>query len=85
MSGFSGALDTASLRLAVVSTFHTALANTADAATKEAIAQSFFSELGLRECDTVGVEEFMEKMVGSSWVWRDSRSIKHGKADVKPS
>ncbi|CAK9117435.1 unnamed protein product [Durusdinium trenchii] len=57
-----GRLDTSTLQLAVVATFHTALAKTADAATKAAIAQSFCTEMGLRECDHVTEEQFMEKM-----------------------
>lgn len=57
-----GCLDTATLTLAVVSTFHTALARSADAATKDAVAHTFLMELGLRETDTVTESQFMEKM-----------------------
>eukprot|EP00435_Cladocopium_sp_Y103_P073142 s2_g42.t1 len=57
-----GHLDTATLTLAVVSTFHTALARSADAATKDAVAHTFLMELGLRETDTVTESQFMEKM-----------------------
>ncbi|CAJ1380586.1 unnamed protein product, partial [Effrenium voratum] len=57
-----GYLDSATLRLAVVTTFHTALAKTADAATKEAVARSFLMELGLRESDSISEAQFFEKM-----------------------
>jgi len=50
------------LTLAVVTTFHTALAKLADTATKDAIAHSFLTELGLRETDSISETQFLEKM-----------------------
>lgn len=57
-----GNLNVPTLTLAVVTTFHTALAKTADAQTKDAIAHAFLTELGLRESDTVTESQFIEKM-----------------------
>eukprot|EP00435_Cladocopium_sp_Y103_P073693 s2_g44.t1 len=57
-----GSLNVPTLTLAVVTTFHTALAKTADAQTKDAIAHSFLTELGLRESDTITESQFLEKM-----------------------
>lgn len=57
-----GSLNVPTLTLAVVTTFHTALAKTADAQTKDAIAHSFLTELGLRESDSITETQFIEKM-----------------------
>lgn len=57
-----GFLDVSTLTLAVVTTFHTALAKSADAPTKDAVAHTFLTELGLRETGTVTESEFLEKM-----------------------
>ena len=57
-----GFVDVPTLTLAVVTTFHTALAKSADAPTKDAVAHTFLTELGLRETDTVTESQFLEKM-----------------------
>jgi len=61
-SNKQGSLDVPTLTLAVVTTFHTALAKSADTATKDAIAHSFLTELGLRETDSISETQFLEKM-----------------------
>mmetsp|Transcript_20797 Transcript_20797/g.48628 ORF Transcript_20797/g.48628 Transcript_20797/m.48628 type:complete len:567 (+) Transcript_20797:69-1769(+) len=58
----SGVLDHTTLHFAVVTAFHTALAKTADATTKAAVANSFFAEIGLRECEEVNMAQFLEKL-----------------------
>ena len=53
----TGFLDHATLRLAVMTAFHTALAKSADPSTKLAVANAFFAEIGLRECEAVSLAE----------------------------
>ncbi|CAE7661125.1 unnamed protein product [Symbiodinium sp. CCMP2456] len=58
----SGFLDHATLHLAVTTAFHTALAKSADPSTKLAVANAFFAEIGLRECEAVSMDDFMAKL-----------------------
>ncbi|CAE7947898.1 unnamed protein product [Symbiodinium sp. KB8] len=58
----TGFLDHATLLLAVTTAFHTALAKSADPSTKLAVANAFFAEIGLRECEAVSMDDFVAKL-----------------------